>query len=426
MSERKLNIAFVTDMFYPYVSGVVTYLNIIIGKLVKEGHKVTVYTNKTAINLFSKENVKVVNLPSIESPTYPGMQICFPNAFKLRRSIIAQNPDIVHLHTHPSPLTITVMIIAKQRKIPVVATFHGFLDKYECYISLFRAIEKIKITFGRKFLRLLKEKIYVKLNNVRAGRLWSFEITKKRVIWRALRKTYNWCDVVAVPSRLSAEKVASHGILCITLPYGVDAENFRVKKSYARTGRILSVCRLGYEKNLDVLIRAFSLLLKKHPKARLTLVGDGPARSSLVELAGNLELQGSVSFEGAVERSRLQKYFDTHDFFANASDSETFGYVTAEAMAAGLPVVAVDAQGSKDLVRDSINGFLVKPNRIVEFARAMERMMDKKADLRAMGATSRRLVLNFSVENCYDKHIRVYSELAESGIYPREKRFKSF
>ncbi len=416
MTKEKLNIAFITDTFCPDVNGIATYLKIISKALSESGHRVTIYTHKKAVSPFGgEENVKVVGLPAVGLPTYKGIYACIPNPLKLRRSMILLNPDVIHIHSPPGPLSITALVIAKSRKIPVVATVHGFWDRYENYISFFSMLGKIKIPFGTRLFRLVKRGVLASLGNSRLNGLLRKANIKKPLLWHTLRIGYNQCDLVTAPSRLSAKKVSSYGISCIPLPYGVDVKNFRVKKSYARTGRILSVCRLGYEKNLDVLIRAFSLLIKKYPNAKLTLVGDGPARRSLAELALNLGLQGSVSFEGTVERSKLQGYFDTHDFFANASDSETFGYVTAEAMAAGLPVVAVDAQGSKDLVRNMVNGFLVKPNRIVEFAGAMEKMMGKKADLRCMGAASRRLVQDFSVEKCLKNHIRIYRKLLRKG-----------
>ncbi len=412
MSERKLNIAFVTDMFYPDGGGIVTCLNIMIGELERRGHEITVYTHKRAIDRFNKKNVKIIGFPSLELPSYPGFYFCIPNILKFRKLLIAQNPDIVHLHTHASPLTVAAMVIAKRKKIPIVATHHSFLDRYEHYLSLYNTLKRIKIPFGGKFLKMIKESIPVNLDSVKNGFPRGTEL-RRRIIWQFVRTAYNRCNLVIVPSKLSAKKVEAHKISCVAVPYGVDFDTFRTKKSYARTGRILSVCRLGKEKNLDVLFRAFSLFVKKFPEAKLTVVGDGPARESLVNLMKSLGLEGSVSFEGMVKRSKLQEYFETHDFLANASDSETFGYVTAEAMAGGLPIVAVNAQGSNDLVKPEVNGFLAKPNNVEDFAWAMEKMMDKKTNLKRMGTASRRLVQKFSVKKCVDSHVRLYMKLSK-------------
>ena len=118
MAEKKLNLAFITDTFCPDVNGPSTYLKILVGELAKRGHKIVIYTHKNAVNPFNKENVKVVKLPSVELRTYNEIQVCIPNPIKLRRSIITQNPDIVHIHSFVSPLSVSALIIAKNRKIP--------------------------------------------------------------------------------------------------------------------------------------------------------------------------------------------------------------------------------------------------------------------------------------------------------------------
>lgn len=411
--NKKLNIAFISDTFCPDVNGIVTYLRIISKALSDNGHHVTIYTHKKAVNPFgSEENVKVVRLPAVGLPTYKGIYVCIPNPLKLRRSIILQNPDIIHVHSPPGPLSITALIIAKSRKIPVVATFHGFWDRYENYISFFRMLGRIKIPFGGNFLQKLKAKMLVQLDNIGAGRLGNLEI-KKRLVWSALRTMYNQCDAVIVPSRTSAMKVKSHGIYCLHVPHGVDIGTFRRKTDYRRKNAILSVCRLGYEKKIDIVLRAFSLVIKLHPNVKLTVVGDGPARKSLIELAKTLGLEENVSFPGTVQRSDLQKYFDRHDFFVNASDSETFGYVIAEAMAAGLPILAVKAQGTEDMVKNGINGYLVEVDDIKALAQGMKKMLSG-SNLKKVGTAAYLRVRDFSVNNFIEKHVRLYCRLVKN------------
>ncbi len=413
MSE-KLNIAFITDTFLPHVSGIATYIMIISKELADNGHQVTIYTYKKAINPFRNENVNVVRLHSVELPTYSGIHMCVPNPVSLLKSISRLNQDIIHIHSPTGPLSVTALAIAKHRGIPAVATFHGFMDKYDHYMSFFRMMKWLKIPFGSSIGGLSKAKIPVKLKNAGVMRLANLKI-KKRLVWRVLRAMYNKCDAVIVPSPLSAKEVRSHGISCLSIPHGIDADTFRRKASYKRKNRILSVCRLGYEKNIDVVLRAFSLVAGLRPNVKLTIVGDGPARKSLMELAKNLGLEESVSFPGTVERSGLQEYFDSHDFFVNASDSETFGYVIAEAMAAGLPIVAVKAQGTTDLVKHGINGLLVEPYDVRGFAEAMEKMLEGRTTARKFGKASVKLVKKFSVEKCYEGHIRLYKRLLKTG-----------
>ncbi len=411
MTNKKLNIAFITDTFLPHVSGIATYIRIISKELADNGHKVTIYTYKKAVNPFSNENVKVVRLPAVELPTYPGIYMCVPNPVSLLKSLSHLNPDIIHIHSPPGPLSVTALIIAKNKGIPAVATFHGFMDKYDHYMPFVGMLKKFKIPFGRNILKLLKAKIPAKLKNAGVIRLANLEI-KKRLVWSILMAMYNRCDAVIVPSRLSAREVKSHGISCLAIPHGIDIDTFRRKTSYERKNRMLSVCRLGYEKKIDIVLRAFSLVAKRHPNVKLTVVGDGPARKSLVELAKTLCLEENVSFPGTVERSRLQEYFDSHDFFVNASDSETFGYVIAEAMSAGLPILAVRAQGTEDMVKNGVNGYLVEVDDIKALARGMEKMLGK-SDLKKLGTAAYLRMRDFSVRKCAEKHVRLYRRLVK-------------
>ncbi len=404
---KKLNIAFISDTFCPDVNGIATYLKIISKALSDKGHSVTIYTHKKAVNPFgSEENVKIERLPAVGLPTYKGVYACIPNPLKLRRSLTLQNPDIIHIHSPPGPLSIMALVIAKRRKIPVVATVHGFWDRYEKYISFFVVLGKIRIPFEGNFLKKLKAMIMVQLNNIGKGKLGNIGM-KKRLVWSVLRMMYNRCDAIIVPSRISAMKVKSHGIPCVYVPHGVDTDTFRRKTDYRRKNAVLSVCRLGYEKKVDVVLRAFCLVAEQHPKVSLTVVGDGPARTSLIELAKTLGMKERVSFPGTVQRGGLQEYFDAHDFFVNASDSETFGYVVAEAMAAGLPVVAVRAQGTKEMVKHGVSGYLAEVDDIRGLAKAMERML-RESNLKRMGTAAYRRIRDFSVNEFTENHLRLY------------------
>ncbi len=408
--NKKLNIAFISDTFCPDVNGIATYLKIISKALSDNGHTVTIYTHKKAVNPLGRdENVKVVRLPAVGLPTYKGIYACVPNPLKLRRSLILLNPDIIHIHSPPGPLSITALAIAKSRKIPVVATVHGFWDRYENYLSFFMVLGKIKIPFGRNFLRALKAKVLVQLGSIGAGKLRSLEI-RKRLVWGVVKMMYNRCDAVIVPSLISARKVKSYRIPCLCISHGVDINTFRRKKDYRRKNAVLSVCRLGYEKKVDIVLRAFCLVAKLNRKVKLTIVGDGPARKSLIELAKTLGLEGKVFFPGTVQRNELQKYFDGNDFFVNASDSETFGYVVAEAMAAGLPVVAVKAQGTKDIVKHGVSGYLSEVDDIRGLAESMEKMLSEP-NLKKMGTAAYLRMLDFSVKKFVEKHERLYCGL---------------
>jgi glycosyltransferase involved in cell wall biosynthesis len=123
---------------------------------------------------------------------------------------------------------------------------------------------------------------------------------------------------------------------------------------------IISVGRLAEEKNWTTLLQAFAIALKEQSNLRLVLIGDGPQAQALQQLAGELGITDRVLFVGRVPFEQIPAYLKAADLFAFASVTETQGLATLEAMAAGLPVVAVAASGTQDIVEDSVQGFLVQ------------------------------------------------------------------
>jgi 1,2-diacylglycerol 3-alpha-glucosyltransferase len=139
-----------------------------------------------------------------------------------------------------------------------------------------------------------------------------------------------------------------------------DGTALRSQWNWADDKVIISAGRLAEEKNWTTLLRGFALAQKKQPNIRLVLLGDGPQADALRQLTGELEITDRVMFAGKVPFNEVPDYLKAADIFSFASLTETQGLVTLEAMAAGLPVVAVDAAGTKDILEDGKQGFLVQ------------------------------------------------------------------
>jgi glycosyltransferase involved in cell wall biosynthesis len=121
----------------------------------------------------------------------------------------------------------------------------------------------------------------------------------------------------------------------------------------------LYVGRLGYEKQVDILISALAEVIKEVPNAYLNIVGDGPAKKDLIRLVSELKLKKHVKFFGMVKRSNIAKLYQESSVFAIASVFETQGLVILEAMSTGLPVVGVRRFAVGDLIKHGVNGYLV-------------------------------------------------------------------
>ena len=125
---------------------------------------------------------------------------------------------------------------------------------------------------------------------------------------------------------------------------------------------VLYVGRVDPEKSLDILVRAFTQIHKKVPKAHLVIVGDGTAMPDLEDIAKEDGMTDYVHFLGRVVGDDLPQIYRTASVFAITSKIETQSIVLLEAMATGLPCVAVKAGAIPELVKNSKNGYLCKPD----------------------------------------------------------------
>lgn len=188
-----------------------------------------------------------------------------------------------------------------------------------------------------------------------------------------LRDYWAGCAAVVAPgSRLANEIRDELGNrarpVVRTIPTGVDVQAIRglapIDPRAAQGWRadavvVVSVGRLAQEKSVDLLVEAFAAAAARRPDVRLLLVGGGPAETDLRERCTRDDLRGRVGFTGPLPRTDALATARGCDLFAFASLTETQGLVLAEALAAGLPVVARDGPGVRDTVRDSVDGLVV-------------------------------------------------------------------
>jgi 1,2-diacylglycerol 3-alpha-glucosyltransferase len=123
---------------------------------------------------------------------------------------------------------------------------------------------------------------------------------------------------------------------------------------------VISVGRLALEKIFTTLLDTCAIAYSENPESRLVLIGDGPERRVLEQYSQTLGIGDRFEFLGMIPFREIPRYLKAADCFGFASLSETQGLVTLEAIAAGLPVVAVDATGTSDIVRDGIEGYLTE------------------------------------------------------------------
>ncbi|KKR21332.1 MAG: hypothetical protein UT48_C0010G0080 [Parcubacteria group bacterium GW2011_GWE2_39_37] len=378
-----MRIAIFSDTFFPQANGVVTVIwqsALALGEL---GHEVCIVSISNEISRVSLERklndrIKIINLPSLPFFGYKGERFTFPLGWSIRQ-IKRFKPDIIHSHTSFG-VGWEAIFCAKILKIPLVGTHHTFFDHYLKHINL------------------------------------DFEIVKK-LSWKFFIAYFKYCDLLLSPSQALKDEFKKKGmnkpIEVIFNPTDIDffipPENEEYKKSLKQKygivdKSIIYMGRLSYEKSIDQVISAFAIVNKKKPQVKLMILGDGPEKTILEKLSAQLDLQHSVEFIGRYNHDQaLIDLLNANDIFVTASKSENLPVSLLEAMACGLPIVAVDERGIPEVVKNKLNGYIVQADQPALLAKKIIELLEDK-DIDKFANASRELAKRYS-SSTYAKNL---------------------
>ncbi|PKM76339.1 MAG: glycosyltransferase family 4 protein [Firmicutes bacterium HGW-Firmicutes-15] len=328
-----MKIGIFTDSYKPYTSGVVTSISNFKEELTRLGHEIHIFAPSYPSYDEIEENVhRYFSLPSpsnpdftLAIPIYPGMDTIVKNL----------QLDIVHVH---SPFTMgrVGLRYAKKLNIPLLFTYHTRYDQYVHYVPLAHDLAReVTIKYSSNFCNHCNHIITP-----------SFEIES---IIRAFKvKT----PISVIPSGVPIDKYEGGDAGWLRKHYSIPANN-RI---------LLFVGRLTQEKNIPFLIQSFKEVKASQPDTTLVIIAQGPLEEELKNLVKSLglSLNDDVIFTGVLPFSSLVNAYYSADLFVFSSLTETQGLVLIEAMAAGLPVVAVRASGVREMVDDGIDGLLTE------------------------------------------------------------------
>ncbi|MBO8128027.1 MAG: glycosyltransferase family 4 protein [Peptococcaceae bacterium] len=326
-----MRIAIFTDSYRPYTSGVVRSIETFSDELNALGHKVYIFAPRYSQSKPQEE--RVFRFYSLPSPTNPGYNIAIPISLRLRSTLRQLKIDLIHTHS-PFLLGRLGARAARDLGLPLIFTYHTLYDHYVHYFPV-----------ARNFTRKVTQRLCVDY--------------------------CNRCHRVLVPTWVIGNYIKNLGVKTplVKLPTGIKVDEFRRGiKGWLRQRLcigdnekvLIFVGRMGLEKNIGFLIRAFGIAVNKVPKVpmKLVLVGGGPETENFKRLAGSLGLGGRVVFAGPVSKEEVAHCYADADLFVFASTTETQGLVIGEAKSAGLPVVAVDAFGVSEMVSHGEDGYL--------------------------------------------------------------------
>ena len=327
----------------------------------------------------------VERVPAIQNFNGSDFSVRLPLATGLSDRLASFGADVIHAH-HPFLLGDTALRVGANKNVPVIFTHHTRYEDYTHYVPFDSpTLKEIAINLSTEFANL--------------------------------------CDGVIAPSESIARLIKKRGVKTViaVVPTGIDVRAFasgngaRFRRKYkipAKAFVVGHVGRLAPEKNLAYLTKSVARFLKATPEARFLVVGGGPSEEEMKKICAEQGVTGQFILAGKHTGRDLHDAYCAMDIFAFASFSETQGMVLAEAMAAGLPAVALNASGVREVVRQGENGFLLSARAPAQtFASHLAKLHAEPALRKKFVRAARATAQNFSQENCAKLALEFYEEI---------------
>lgn len=338
-----MNIVMLTNTYTPHVGGVARSVEAFSADYRRCGHRTLVVAPE--FDGMPRDEADVVRVPAIQNFNGSDFSVVLPVSGLLTQALDAFQPHLVHAH-HPFLLGMTALRVARYRQLPLVFTHHTLYEQYTHYVP----------------------------GDLPALRRFVIELSTRYA---------NLCDLVFAPSESIAALLRERGVdtPLAVVPTGVNVERFaqgdgpgfRQRLAIPENAFVTGyVGRLAPEKNLAFLAEAIAGFLKLEPHACFLLVGSGPSEKEVRAIFEREGLSARLHVAGILESRQLADAYHAMDVFAFASRSETQGMVLTEAMAAGVPVVGLDAPGVREIVKDRRNGRLLPKESPSAFASALQ------------------------------------------------------
>ena len=379
-----MKIALFTDTYPPEINGVSVSVGLHQKVLMDQGHEVLVITT----NPFGKQIVidaGVIRIPGVELKKLYNYRLSSFFSAKAYQYIRKWKPDVIHIHTDIG-IGIFGKITAFFLKVPTVVTYHTMYEDYTHYAGFLKGLAS-------------------------------------RVVKQFSKSIAEQCTEFISPSLKTKEKIRSYGVdrYINIVPTGIDFSRFQlasldrnklaeIKNRWILPGEkvLLSLGRVAKEKSMEVIVKGFAKVIQSGEEhIRLLMVGDGPDRHGLIDLANQLGISDKVSFVGAVPIQEVPYYYQVADVFVSASLTETQGLTFMEAMVSDRLVLCRFDENLAELIRHQQTGFIFSDEE--DFVRQVKTIFnltkEKREQIKGDVATA---VNRYSLPNFYQNLIEVY------------------
>jgi 1,2-diacylglycerol 3-alpha-glucosyltransferase len=385
-----MRILLATDTYYPDVNGAAYFTYRLATTLSHRGHNVFVMCpSRSFRNTVSNDNeVTVYGIRSIPIPIYRNFRISplfIPRS--VRKAVKEISPDIVHIQNH-FLIGKEVVSAAKKLGIPTIGTNHFMPENLVHYLHLPGISER-----------------------------WV-----QKLAWRQFVRVFEQLDSVTTPTKTAAALLEKAALNKDVMPVscGIDLERFKPTNDGAYLKRrfaiptnkpvLLYVGRLDKEKKIDVVLRALPDI-SRVTGVHLVLAGLGKEKQNLEALTEKLGIQKAVTFTGFVPDEDLQNIYRVADLFVTAGIAELQSIVTMEAMASGLPVVAVNAMALPELVHNGENGYLFSDGDSEMLAERVIAILANQALRARMSERSLEIIKDHDINKTIEKYEAIYSDI---------------
>jgi 1,2-diacylglycerol 3-alpha-glucosyltransferase len=336
MNADRLKIAMFTDTYLPSRDGVVTSILLTKRELEKMGHEVFIFAPEPANGVEREEGVYYCR--SIGWKRYQGYRIPI---FPTNKCQILDELDVDVIHTHGLLfMGLRSMFAGRTLRKPVVVSWHTMVTDAAKYYNFTPLPDEMATKLFSVYLKDLLRRAETVVVPTEAIEKELLEFSPKM----------RWVEVI---------------------PTGVDFSRFRptndggeVRRRYGLLDKkiVLTVGRIAWEKNLELILEGFKSLRAQEPRAALMIVGEGPAKEYYQNRAKELGIAEATVFTGFVPDEDLPSYYAACDAFTLASKFETQGLVILEAMATGKAVAGIKYRAVAEIINDGVNGYLFEEN----------------------------------------------------------------